>query len=139
MKDPSKILIIPMESLTNDHQGVIDAVMDHVHAKRYKLNINESDSRHVNIGTADSYQYIQISNSTREKLRNKLKHDVLLLEQLVGKNFLGLRGQEKVTRLSMNLGLLLRLSLKLTSLLFELELSAFIVLVCRCIHFLCVL
>ena len=87
VKDPSKILIIPMESLTNDHQGVIDAVMDHVHAKRYKLNKNESDNMHLNIGSDDSYQYITLSNSTREKLRNKFKQDVLLLEQLVGKRF----------------------------------------------------
>ncbi len=85
VKDPTQILIIPMESISLNGQGVIDAIMDFVDGRRWKRN--ETDGLHVNNGKEGTYNYVTLSPNTTEILRNKFRQDVQLLESLVGKRF----------------------------------------------------
>ena len=58
VKDPNRVLVIPMESMTIDPQGVIDAVMDHVGGQRWAFN--GSESIQMNSGrttSSSSYRY----------------------------------------------------------------------------------
>eukprot|EP00573_Skeletonema_grethae_P004538 CAMPEP_0201697530 /NCGR_PEP_ID=MMETSP0578-20130828/11367_1 /ASSEMBLY_ACC=CAM_ASM_000663 /TAXON_ID=267565 /ORGANISM="Skeletonema grethea, Strain CCMP 1804" /LENGTH=373 /DNA_ID=CAMNT_0048183719 /DNA_START=194 /DNA_END=1316 /DNA_ORIENTATION=- len=90
VKDPKQILIIPMESISLNAEGVIDAVMDHVEGRRWKRNETEArnpGSVKMNVGTTDKYKYVTVSDNTTEILRNEFRQDVLLLESLVGKRF----------------------------------------------------
>lgn len=90
VKDPKQILIIPMESISINAEGVIDAVMDHVEGRRWKRNeteVRNPDSVKMNVGSADKYKYVTVSDNTTEILRNEFRQDVLLLESLVGKRF----------------------------------------------------
>ncbi len=91
VKDKHKILIIPMESMTIDSQGVVDAVMDHLGGKRWIYNTTDGMEK-INRGDVQSkknkdYKYTTLSNRTTEALRDVLRDDVLLLERLVGKRF----------------------------------------------------
>ena len=85
IKDQKQILIIPMESISINADGVIDAIMDHVGGRRWKRN--ETEGVKMNMGSTGNYQYVTLSHNTTEILRNKLRQDVLLLESLVGKRF----------------------------------------------------
>ena len=85
IKDPKQILIIPMESISINADGVIDAIMDHVGGRRWKRN--ETEGFKMNVGSTEKYKYVTLSHDTTEILRNKLRQDVLLLESLVGKRF----------------------------------------------------
>ncbi|GFH44260.1 predicted protein [Chaetoceros tenuissimus] len=92
VKDPKQILIIPMESISLDTQGVIDAVMDHVGGQRWKRNETEAANPGyaiMNRGdvVTEKYKYVTLTQDTTEILRNALRQDVLLLESLVGKQF----------------------------------------------------
>lgn len=90
VKDPKQILIIPMESISINAEGVIDAVMDHVEGRRWKRNeteVRDPGSVKVNVGSTDKYKYVTVSDNTTEILRNEFRQDVLLLESLVGKRF----------------------------------------------------
>ena len=89
VKDPKQILIIPMESISLNAEGVIDAIMDHVDGRRWKRNETEvmnPNSLKVNVGSTDD-KYVTLSQNTTEILRNKFRQDVQLLESLVGKRF----------------------------------------------------
>jgi len=83
--DPSSILIIPMESMTVNPQGVVDAVMDHVGGDRWRYNARENTK--MNKGNNDGYQYVHLKNETRDALRDVFREDVQLLEFLVGRQF----------------------------------------------------
>ena len=90
VKDPKQILIIPMESISLNAEGVIDAIMDFVGGRRWKLNETETantNSLKLNAGRTDTYKYVTLSQNTTEMLRNKFREDVQLLESLVGKQF----------------------------------------------------
>ncbi len=90
VKDPKQILVIPMESLSLNAEGVIDAIMDHVEGRRWKRNeteVRNPDSMKMNVGSTDKYKYVDLSYNTTEMLRNEFRQDVLLLESLVGKRF----------------------------------------------------
>ena len=85
VKDHKRILIIPMESISVNAEGVIDSIMDHVGGQRWKRN--ETDGVKMNVGS-NTNKYINLSHNTTEILRNSLRQDVQLLESLVGKRFL---------------------------------------------------
>ena len=90
VKDPKQILVIPMESLSLNAEGVIDAIMDHVEGRRWKRNeteVKNPGSMKMNVGSTDKYKYVHLSYNTTEMLRNEFRQDALLLESLVGKRF----------------------------------------------------
>eukprot|EP00581_Thalassiosira_minuscula_P001353 CAMPEP_0183744962 /NCGR_PEP_ID=MMETSP0737-20130205/65999_1 /TAXON_ID=385413 /ORGANISM="Thalassiosira miniscula, Strain CCMP1093" /LENGTH=601 /DNA_ID=CAMNT_0025980617 /DNA_START=23 /DNA_END=1829 /DNA_ORIENTATION=+ len=84
------VLVIPMESMSRDMQGVVDSVMDHVGGVRWDLNRTSSASEttyQLNNGKEGDVPYATVTNETRDALRGKFREDVLLLERLVGKRF----------------------------------------------------
>jgi len=85
VEDPERVIIVPIESLKKDAQGVIDSIMDRVGADKYVLD-QKSDT-HINKGTEGNYEYEHLSNSTRDELRKRFVDDVQLLEKLVGRRF----------------------------------------------------
>ncbi len=86
VKDPSMILIVPMESMKINPQGVVDAVMDHVGGDRWSYD--EKEDTVLNRGNStEGYKYQYLSDGTRDALRDIFREDVQLLESLVGKNF----------------------------------------------------
>lgn len=84
VEDPSKILIIPIESLSNNPQGVANDIMDHIGGERWKLS---GTNVHSNSGVNNKQNHIyqSLPSATTTKLRGKFKNDVLLLERLIGK------------------------------------------------------
>jgi len=84
--DPRRVLIVPLESMSWDMQGVIDDIMDHIGAERWK--VNETSDGHMNAGRGkEQAGYVGITNATRDLLRVVFRDDVLLLESLVGRQF----------------------------------------------------
>jgi len=86
-----QILVIPMESMSTDPQGVVNAVMDHIGGDRLDLPHTSKSKVDMKMNVGDNptstYKYIKLSNKTTQALRDKLREDVLLLEKLVGKRF----------------------------------------------------
>ena len=87
-----QILVIPMQSMSIDPQGVVNAVMDHVGGDRWDLNPHTFKSKaemKMNVGynPTSTYKYVKLSNETTQALRDKLREDVLLLEKLDGERF----------------------------------------------------
>ena len=70
-----------------DMQAVIDGVMDHFGGRRWPVNKEAEVQMNNGWGKPEKYEYKTITNSTRDKLRAKLRDDVILLESLVSKNF----------------------------------------------------
>ena len=90
VKDPTQILIIPMESISLNAEGVIDAIMDFVDGRRWNRDETEVADPHslkMNVGRTNTNKYVTVSQNTTEILRNKFRQDVQLLESLVGKRF----------------------------------------------------
>ncbi len=85
VKDPSRVLIIPTESMRMDLQGVFDAIMDHVNGNRFL--IDPTHGANANAGNTSNFTYATLSDETTDSLRNEFRQDVLLLENLVGKRF----------------------------------------------------
>ena len=86
VKDPNKVLIIPMESLTNDPQEVLNNIMDHIEGRHWEL----SDMNvHANSGVKNKQNvtYQTLTDNIRDELRTMFRKDVLLLEQIIGKRF----------------------------------------------------
>ena len=86
VEDPNKVLIIPMESLTNDPQDVLNNIMDHIGGSHWEL----SDMNvHANNGVENkkNVTYQKLPDKTTDALRSMFRSDVLLLEKIVGKRF----------------------------------------------------